>query len=201
MSSATYTKVKIENISYVVNMGYIVFLRRDNEDENVLPICIGPAEAQAIAAAYNDLEFPRPMTHDLFRNVLNTLDFKISRIQVTDLRDGTFFARLFLRQGIGEEIEVDARPSDAIAMALRYSAPIYVNEEVFDSAGVNIRHVHQASKAQTADARQRDPAKASAKPKDPAESLQQRLQKAVEEERYEEAAKLRDELQKLQQGN
>ena len=137
MSSESFCRVQIETISYVINMGYIVFLRRDG-DEQVLPICIGPAEAQAIAAAYNKLDFPRPMTHDLFRNVLRQLDYCVSQIRVTELKDGTFFARVSVRHGSGGEIEVDARPSDAIAMALRWEAPILVHEKVLQDAGVRL---------------------------------------------------------------
>ncbi len=182
-----FFRVKIENIS-LSNLGFIIFLKQDN-NENVLPICIGAAEAHSIAAAYNRHEFPRPLSHDLFKNVLGTLDCTVNRIHVTKLVDGTFYARIFFNKN-GEEIDVDSRPSDAIALALRFDAPIFVHHDVFKSAAVNINQAKQnAEEAEEPESI------------DPVERLKVRLEKAVADERYEEAAKVRDELQRMKSDN
>jgi len=106
-----------------------VMLLKDLESEDSLPIWIGLLEATAIASELESVKFSRPMTHDLFRNVLKSLGVSIKGIEVCDLRDDTFFALLHL--GLGEkEMSIDARPSDAIALALRFDAPIFVAETV-----------------------------------------------------------------------
>ena len=135
MQKTPFVKVRIENIS-LSNLGFIVFLKKDG-DNNVLPICIGAMEAHSIAASYNNQQFPRPLSHDLFKNVLNTLDCKVLKIHVTDLIDGTFYARIFIKKG-NKELDIDSRPSDAIALALRFSAPIFVHSDVLKTAAVNM---------------------------------------------------------------
>jgi uncharacterized protein len=101
----------------------------------ILPIWIGHPEATAILLALEGAEPPRPLTHDLFRNVLQTLDVVLERVEITRIEDGTFYAALILR---GEErtLAVDARPSDSIALAVRTSAPIFVAESVMEEAAV-----------------------------------------------------------------
>lgn len=106
---------------------------RDNYGRTV-PIVIGPFEAHAIVTALNDETPPRPMTHDLTRNILTRLGVSIDRVLIDDLWQGTFYAKIFLLHG-DEEIEVDARPSDAIALALRFRAPIYMAESVLEAEG------------------------------------------------------------------
>ena len=100
-----------------------------------LPICIGLMEASAIAAAKENLVLPRPMTHDLLRNIMGELGGVLESVLVCDLQDGTYFAKLKLRVN-GELLEIDSRPSDAVALALRTQAPIWVSETVFDEAGI-----------------------------------------------------------------
>ena len=175
MEKSPFVQVKIENIS-LSNLGFIVFLKKEG-DEGVLPICIGAMEAHSIAASYNNQKFPRPLSHDLFKNILNTLKWEVIRIHVTDLIDGTFYARVFIKNG-QKELDIDSRPSDAIALALRFSAPIYVHHDVLRTASVNMNQAKEKSK----------------EPLDPVQKLKNDLKKAVEEERYEDAAKIRDEL-------
>jgi bifunctional DNase/RNase len=115
-----------------VTSTYIVVLR-DLEGQRVLPIWVGPFEANAIGTQMENVSFPRPMTHDLLRNVITDLHAEVERIVVCDLRDNTFFAVIQL-QLQGERIAIDARPSDAIALALRARAPIFVEEHVIDHA-------------------------------------------------------------------
>ena len=107
---------------------------RDNYGRSV-PIVIGPFEAHAIVAALNDDTPPRPMTHDLTRNILQRLGVSIDRVVIDDLWQGTFYAKIYLLHG-DEEIEVDSRPSDAIALALRFRAPIYMAEAVLEAEGM-----------------------------------------------------------------
>ncbi|MCX7992914.1 MAG: bifunctional nuclease family protein [Fimbriimonadales bacterium] len=106
---------------------------RDNYGRSV-PIVIGPFEAHAIITALNDDTPPRPMTHDLIRNILTRLGASIDRVLIDDLWQGTFYAKIYLLHG-DEEIEIDSRPSDAIALALRFRAPIYMAESVLEAEG------------------------------------------------------------------
>lgn len=115
----------------VTNMPIIIL--RDREGQKVLPIWVGIFEANAIALQIENIATPRPMTHDLLRNVISDLNASVEKIVVSDLKDNTFFALVYLRAD-GRTIAVDARPSDAIALALRARAPIFVEESVIDSA-------------------------------------------------------------------
>lgn len=111
----------------------VVLLREKDGAGRVLPIFIGPPEAQAIALAMDGIETPRPMTHDLFKNVLEELGAVLERIVVTDLQEKTFFAELHLAHA-GSRTTVSSRPSDAIALAVRCDAAIFAAEEVLDAA-------------------------------------------------------------------
>jgi len=112
-----------------------VVILREKEAERYLPIWIGPAEADSIAVKLQDVTVPRPLTHDLLRNVLDTLGATVTSIVVCDLRNDTFYAKIMLSVN-GEDMEIDSRPSDAIALAVRVKAPIYVEEAVLDKAGI-----------------------------------------------------------------
>jgi hypothetical protein len=110
-----------------------IIILRDRDGDRVLPIWLGVFEANAIALQLENIATPRPMTHDLLRNVLKDLDATVQRIVVSDLKDNTFYALIYLKRG-EEVVAIDARPSDAIALALRTQAPIYVEENVIDNA-------------------------------------------------------------------
>ncbi len=112
----------------------IVLLRERTGARRLLPILIGDAEARAIVYAVDRIHTPRPMTHDLFRDVLETLGVGVRQIVVTELRDRTFFAELHLVEGENKSV-VSARPSDAIALAVRTGCPIFVSDAVLDEAG------------------------------------------------------------------
>ncbi len=116
------------------NMPIVVL--KDVASETVMPIWVGIFEANAIAIEIEKVAAPRPMTHDLTRNLIRHLNGSLERIVITELRDDTFFATLWLRQD-GEQLAIDARPSDAIALALRADCPIYVSEQVMQSAKLN----------------------------------------------------------------
>jgi hypothetical protein len=116
------------------NMPIVVL--KDIASETVMPIWVGIFEANAIAVEIEKVAAPRPMTHDLIRNVIRNLNASLERIVIAGLKDNTFLAVLWLRQG-DEAITIDARPSDAIALALRADCPIYVSEDVMQTAKLN----------------------------------------------------------------
>jgi hypothetical protein len=106
-----------------------VVILREAEGERILPIWIGPGEAQAIRRILSDEPFPRPLTHDLLVLVVEGLKARVSRVVISDLRESTFYATVIVQRD-GEVLSIDARPSDSIAVALRAKAPIFVNEEL-----------------------------------------------------------------------
>ena len=106
-----------------------IVILKDLEEQEVLPIWIGLLEASSIATALENVQTPRPMTHDLLKNVLDKLDVKVVKIEVNDLKDNTYFAMIHLEVE-NKRLVIDARPSDAIALALRVGAAIFVDEQV-----------------------------------------------------------------------
>ena len=115
----------------ITNMPIIIL--RDKEGQKVLPIWVGIFEANAIALQIENISTPRPMTHDLLRNVIEDLKASVQKIVVCDLQENTFYALIYLSLH-GETVAIDSRPSDAIALALRTRAPIFVEETVIDNA-------------------------------------------------------------------
>ena len=115
-----------------------ILILKEMEGERTLPIWIGLLEATAIASELESVSFSRPMTHDLMRNLLEALGRSVSRVEVVDLRDNTFYALIHLLGPEGE-ISIDSRPSDAIALALRTEAPIYVAEKVLERSGLTVK--------------------------------------------------------------
>jgi uncharacterized protein len=112
-----------------------IVILRDKEGQKVLPIWVGIFEANAIALQIENISTPRPMTHDLLRNVIHDLKADMKKIVVCDLQENTFYALIYLALGgNGDTVAIDARPSDAIALALRTRAPIFVEETVIDHA-------------------------------------------------------------------
>ena len=128
-------EVTVESIRLsLMNYQRVVILREKDADR-YLPIWIGPAEADAIAVRLQDVSVARPLTHDLLRNTIEQLGGRVAYIVVSDLANDTFFARIVLDVN-GETLEIDSRPSDAIALAVRVEVPIYAEEGVLDRAGV-----------------------------------------------------------------
>ncbi|MGH6691695.1 MAG: bifunctional nuclease family protein [Gammaproteobacteria bacterium] len=123
--------IKGLRVDPITNMPIVIL--KDKEGDRVLPIWVGIFEANAIALQIENIATPRPMTHDLLRNIITDLDGQVDRVVVSDLKDNTFFAIIHLTVK-GEAVVVDARPSDAIALALRTRAPILVEETVIDHA-------------------------------------------------------------------
>ena len=119
-------------IDPITNMPIIVL--RDGEGQRVLPIWVGVFEANAIALQIENVQTPRPMTHDLLKNMIDDLDARVERIVVCDLKDNTFYAAIHVSTAGSALHVVDARPSDAIALALRTGSPIFVDDRVIESA-------------------------------------------------------------------
>jgi bifunctional DNase/RNase len=128
-------RVVVDSIRVSLLTQHRVVVLRETDSKRYLPIWIGPFEADAIAMAIQGHEPQRPMTHDLLKSLIGDLDGQISHIFVNDLQDNTFFARIVIDQR-GRTVEVDARPSDAIALAVRTEVPIYVESHILDQAGV-----------------------------------------------------------------
>ena len=128
----------------VSNMPVVIL--RDTEKGHFLPIWVGIFEANAIALEMEKVQTPRPMTHDLLKNVLAQLDTRVERVVINDLRENTFFARIHLIQK-DSTLQVDSRPSDAIALALRSQAEIFVEEEVLEKS----RNLHAEGSEQDPD--------------------------------------------------
>ncbi len=112
-----------------------VVILKEKDSDRYLPIWIGPAEADAIAVKLQDLAVPRPLTHDLLRTVIDTLGGLVQHVLVSDLQNDTFYAKISI-QANGATQEIDCRPSDAVALAVRVQVPIYVDESVLDKAAI-----------------------------------------------------------------
>jgi uncharacterized protein len=130
-----FEKMVVYGVSFdVVNKQPIVLLKVE-QGNRYLPIWIGHPEAGAILMKLQSAELPRPMTHDLFNNVLESLSAQLERVLVTELRENTFYAVLHLTRN-GEQFEIDSRPSDAIALAVRTEAPIFASAELLEANGI-----------------------------------------------------------------
>lgn len=160
-----------------------------------LPIIIGASEAQAIALELEKIDPPRPMTHDLLREVFRSVRANISEIVIDELREGTFYAKIRY-EFEGEEQELDARPSDAVALAVRVDVPIFVEMKVLEEAGIPTEEENESPSVPIRSQEQRLKEKKSA-PKSNLERMQAELEKAIEDEEYEKAARLRDEIERL----
>ncbi len=128
-------EVTLETLQMSLVSPHRIVVLREINMERYLPIWIGPCEAEAIANRLNGIEIPRPQTHDLIVNILDALDADLLYVHINALIDNTFFARLVVNCN-DQEIEIDSRPSDAIAIAVRLGIPIFVAEEVMNEAGV-----------------------------------------------------------------
>jgi bifunctional DNase/RNase len=128
-----FVEMKVRGLALDPLSNMPIIILRDEEDKRSLPIWVGIFEANAIALELEKISTPRPMTHDLIKNILEAVDARVLKVVVTDLKENTFFAVLHVQLG-ETEYTVDSRPSDAIALALRVAAPIYVDEEVVRKA-------------------------------------------------------------------
>jgi hypothetical protein len=128
-------EVKVDSIRASLMSEHRVIILKEINAERYLPIWIGPYEAEAIALRLQNREVPRPLTHDLLNNVITDLGGEVSHITVSDLRNDTFYGRITVNLN-GRRVEIDSRPSDAIALAVRAEVPIFVDEDVMAQAGI-----------------------------------------------------------------
>ncbi len=154
-----------------------------------LPIIIGTFEAQAIALELEHIKPPRPMTHDLLKNMIQNFGSNVQQVFINDLSEGTFFAKIIYEDN-GQKMEQDARPSDAIALAVRFDASIYVASEILEEAGI-------VSEGEGGELSTTSESQEQTKEMSKLERLENELQTAIDTENYEKAARLRDEIQKL----
>ena len=169
------------------------------EGKRKLPIIIGGFEAQAIALKLENIKPPRPFTHDLFKQIADAFDLHVNEVFIDELHNETFYAKVICEMN-GVVHEIDARPSDAIAIAVRFSAPIFVSEEIMNEAGIveerQKEEEEQTSSEEIAEQREEaEPASGEALAVD----LNRKLEEAINREDYEEAARIRDEISRLRE--
>lgn len=187
--------------STVSGGGYAIILKEVNGDRR-LPIIIGQFEAQAIALELEGIKPPRPLTHDLLKTVIENFGFGIDNITIDELKDSTFYAKIRFNSSAVDEI--DARPSDAIALALKFSAPIYVSSYIMDEIGFIPELESKEDEIKPSEENQIVSKSKESKDLSKEQKLQQLksdLESAVINEDYEKAAQLRDEIKKLEISN
>ncbi len=171
---------------------YALILKEVNGNRR-LPIIIGAAEAQSIALEMEGIKPPRPLTHDLIKNIITSFGSELSEIIIDELRDGTFYAKLSIDSQL-----IDSRPSDAIALAVRYGVQIYVAMSVMEEASFLPEDEEEEEEA-TALPKKEKAKQSSSPPKmTKLEQLNVQLKEAIEKENYEKAAQIRDEIRKLE---
>jgi len=179
--------VKVTKISYhSESKSYAVILKEITGDK-CLPVIVGSFEAQSIALAIESVDTPRPLTHDLICDLITGIDSVLNTVRINCLEEGVFFAQLEIKSNKLGKRNIDARPSDAIAIALRMNTPILVASKVLDDAGVLEESLEQQEE----------------KPKEKRtelsiQSLKDKMQSAIDEEEYEIAARLRDKISELE---
>lgn len=179
--------------------GAYAILLKEREGSRRLPIIIGAFEAQAIALEIEGIRPPRPLTHDLIKNIIDNLGASVIEVIVDELRENTFFAKIILDVSSLTN-EIDARPSDAIAIAVRTQAPIFVAESVMDTAAFVPAEESEKDfidKDEPLGEKEQKPKTKEAK----LAALQNKLREAINAEEYERAAKIRDDIQKLTSNN
>ena len=190
-------KIKLEILglsSSQSQTGSFALVLGEVEGNRRLPIIIGMFEAQAIAIEIEKIIPNRPMTHDLFKSFANNFHYTVEEIIISDLKEGVFFAKIICSDGL-KKMEVDARPSDAIAIGLRFDSPIFTYESILAEAGIVLTDEAEEEKVEKV---KEEPSSKNL-PKDDlknfsVEKLNDLLKEAIEKENYESAAKIRDEL-------
>jgi len=178
--------------------GSFTLVMGEMEGTRRLPIVIGMFEAQAIAIEIEKIIPNRPMTHDLFKSFSSNFNFSIDHILISDMREGVFYAKIVCQSSV-KSVEIDARPSDAIAIAVRFDAPIYCAQKVMSEAAIEFAEEEQESK-ESVSAKKKDhpkskPTSSESNLKDfSLDKLNDLLDKAIKNEDYERAARIRDEI-------
>lgn len=181
--------------------GSFALVLGETDGNRRLPIIIGMFEAQAIAIEIEKIIPNRPMTHDLFKSFGHSFNYTIKEIVISDLKEGVFFAKIVCEND-SKTVEIDARPSDAIAIGLRFSAPIYTYEKIMTDAGIILTDESEDEASDLTTEITKEKPKATSPSQDKPlkdhsyDKLKELLNKALDEEDYEKAAKIRDELNK-----
>ncbi|GAA5029582.1 hypothetical protein GCM10011506_18020 [Marivirga lumbricoides] len=195
-------KIKLEILglsSSQSQSGSFALVLGESEGNRRLPIIIGMFEAQAIAIEIEKIVPNRPMTHDLFKSFAHSFNYSVKEIIISDLKEGVFFAKIVCDNGL-EEIEIDSRPSDAIAIGIRFDAPIFTYEKIMSEAGIVLTDEAQEGDISELKKPKKETAKSSSqqpmdKLKDMSmDKLNELLDKTINAEDYEMAAKIRDEI-------
>jgi bifunctional DNase/RNase len=174
--------------------GAYALILREVHGNRRLPIIIGQAEAQSIALEMEGIKPPRPLTHDLMKNLITAFGAELTDVYIDELRDGTFFAKLNI-----DSQQIDSRPSDAIALAVRYGVQIFVSSAVMEEAAfVPEDEDDDQPSAQQQAQKEREQRSGPVTKREKLEQLTQNLREAIEREEYEKAAKIRDEIKKLE---
>ncbi len=180
--------------------GAYALILKEKSGNRRLPIIIGGAEAQAIAIPLEKMTPSRPLTHDLMKSLLESFDIQLEEVIIYNLVEGIFFAKIICQQN-GSKLEIDARSSDAVAIALRCEKPIYTHDFILGSAGIVVDEEEQELEEGEASENAPDMATAAPESTDKSSSsikkLEKQLKQALEKEEYEKASKLRDEIQRL----
>ncbi len=189
-------KVQLEVLGLSQNpasQGTYALVLKEMEGERRLPIVIGTPEAMAISNELEGTPRPRPMTHDLLKNAIEALDASVMSVFIHDLSDQTFYAIIQLDRN---DAELDSRPSDAIAIALRFNAPIYIADHLLDEAGFTPEELEAGiEEAKTKEKDESTTEKNRIRTR--REILEEYLQRAIDQEEYEKAAQIRDEIERL----
>lgn len=193
-------KIKLEILglsSSQSQTGSFALVLGEMEGKRRLPIIIGMFEAQAIAIQIEKIRPNRPMTHDLFKSFAHDFDYTIKEIIISDLKEGVFFAKIVC-ESQEKIVEIDARPSDAIAIGLRFEAPIFTYETILTEAGIEFSGDDESDldEMKPEFLEKSEPSKKGSLQDNSVEKLNEMLKKAIEMEDYEQAAKIRDELGK-----
>lgn len=194
-------ELKFLRITYShTHAGAYALILAEVKGDRRLPIIIGGVEAQAIAIQVENIKPARPLTHDLFKNVSEQLGIGLKEVVINDLVEGIFHAKLVLEQN-GTEVEVDARSSDAIALALRFQCPIYSYEFILSAAGLKVEEGEEEKEAVEKGSGKPEKGEKKSIRSASLEDLKQMLNEALADEDYERASKLRDELKRREGTN
>ncbi|BDA46041.1 probable bifunctional nuclease 1 [Coccomyxa sp. Obi] len=196
---AEYVEAKVEIVRHTKEFGHIIFLRLLDSKNQYLPVYIGDSESNALEMQLQHKQSARPMTHDFMKLALDTLGFRVTKVCVTSLVGNTYLARVHLspsgRDASAREVDIDARPSDAINLAVRYNAPMYVSKQVANKMGSSAQQF--AETPESHQEIQRSCRKAKQSYHDPTIVHRLNLQVAIAEERYDDACMIRDQVDKM----
>jgi uncharacterized protein len=187
------------SVSQTQTGAYALVLAEDDGDRRI-PIIIGPVEAQSIAIQLEGLHPPRPLTHDLFKNIAQAFQIELIEVIIYKLEEGIFFSELICEQN-GTHIAIDSRTSDAVALALRFKCPIFTTEDILSKAGIVIEVSDNFEEDAIPDVFEPEEGSKNKYELFPLKELERLLQEAIHDEKYEVASEIRDEISRRKEGN